>query len=332
MRYRIFLVGLGLFFWTIGLHFANSNIWRNEEAHDINRALEWIQTTKLSDHGANLFVGSSNTACSFDPRQLDSLSIADRWYNLGQPGMTDFELVDFALHLVQDVDPDEVNALFIEVIAQDVTKWTPDWRNVRIMDCSSAIKLLGTKLNFKSEGASQWDSVRLFIQFILMKWSAPIHNWLHAAPADWNESRRGYRTQGELRRTDVKSEVAKQILHMRQAQLDGYRAYLESGEIEAQAERVRLAFPMKRLALLLEKATSKGIKVHLFSLLTEKTEHLHAAITQNLRCSVFMPSCNRDISILVDPRFLRDPLHLNKEGAHEMGRLLLNEYSTKLPH
>ena len=332
MRYRIFLVGLGLFFWTIGLHFANSNIWRNEEAHDINRALEWIQTTKLSDHGANLFVGSSNTACSFDPRQLDSLSIADRWYNLGQPGMTDFELVDFALHLVQDVDPDEVNALFIEVIAQDVTKWTPDWRNVQIMDCSSAIELLGAKLKLESEVAHLWDSVRLFIQFILMKWSAPIHNWLHPAPADWNESRRGYRTQDELRRTDVKSEFAKQILNKRQAQLDGYRAYLESGEIETQAERVRLTFPMKRLALLLEKATSKGIKVHLFSLLTEQTEHLHAAITQTLKCSVFMPSCNHDISILVDPRFLRDPLHLNKEGAHEMGRLLLNEYPTKLPH
>ena len=332
MRYRIFLVGLGLFFWTIGLHFANSNIWRNEEAHDINRALEWIQTTKLSDHGANLFVGSSNTACSFDPRQLDSLSIADRWYNLGQPGMTDFELVDFALHLVQYVDPDEVNALFIEVIAQDVTKWTPDWRNVQIMDCSSAIELLGAKLKLESEGAHQWDSVRLFIQFILMKWSAPIHNWLHATPGDWLQNRQGFRTQNELRRLEASSKVAEDILRKRRAQLERYRTYLDTGEIEAQAERARLAFPVKRLELLLEKAAAKGIQVHLFTLPTEQTEHLHARISQTLEYPVFVPSCQPDSSILLDTRLIRDPLHLNKEGAHEMGRLLLNEYSTKLPH
>lgn len=329
MRYRISLVGVGLLLWTLGLHFANTHIWRIEEAHDTHRALDWIQATSRAEHRVNLFVGSSNTACSFDPRQLDSLGTVDRWYNLGQPGMADFELVDFALGLVEQVRQDEVDALFIEIIAQDATHWVPDWRNVQIMEGSSALALLRMRLAIQEDDASAWESIRLFAQFMLMKWSAPIHNWLHATPGDWLQNRQGFHTQNELRRLEASSKVAEDILRKRQAQLKRYRTYLDTGEIEAQAERARLAFPVKRLELLLQTAAAKGIQVHLFALPTEQTEHLHARITQSLKCPVFVPSCQPDSSILLDARLLRDPLHLNRDGAHEMGRLLLETFSSK---
>lgn len=332
MRHRISLVSVGLLLWTLGVHFTNSTIWRIEEAHDTHRALDWVQATNRVEHRVNLLVGSSNTACSFDPRQLDSLGALDRWYNLGQPGMAGFELVDFALRLVEQVNQGEVDALFVEIIAQDAAQWTPDWRNVQIMEGSSALELLRARMTIQAGDASQWDSIRLFAQFMLMKLSAPIHNWLHATSGDWRQNRQGFRTQNELRRLDTSSEVAERILHKRRAQLEHYRTYLDSGEIEAQEERTQLAFPVKRLGLLLEKAAAKGIQVHLFAMPTEQTEHLHAAITQTLECPVFVPSCQPDSSILVDARFLRDPLHLNRDGAHEMGHLLLNAYSSKSPH
>ena len=154
MRNRISLVGVGLLLWTLGLHFANTHIWRIEEAQDTHRALDWIQATRRAEHRVNLLVGSSNTACSFDPRQLDSLGTVDRWYNLGQPGMADFELVDFALRLVEQVGQDEVDALFIEIIAQDATQWVPDWRNVQIMEGSSALELLQMRFAIQEDDAS----------------------------------------------------------------------------------------------------------------------------------------------------------------------------------
>lgn len=332
MRNRISLVGVGLLLWTLGLHFTNTHIWRIEEAQDTHRALDWIQATRRAEHRVNLLVGSSNTACSLDPRQLDSLGTVDRWYNLGQPGMADFELVDFALRLVEQVGQDEVDALFIEIIAQDAAQWVPDWRNVQIMEDSSALELLRMRSAIQEDDASGWDSVRLFAQFMLMKWSAPIHNWLHATPGDWLQNRQGFRTQNELRRLEASSKVAEEVLRKRRAQLERYCTYLDTGEIEGQEERARLAFPVARLGLLLEKAAAKGIQVHLFTLPTEQTEHLHARITQTLECPVFVPSCEPHSSIFVDPRLLRDPLHLNRDGAHEMGRIFLETYSSKSPH
>ncbi|MGB2384787.1 MAG: hypothetical protein ACPH8E_04755, partial [Flavobacteriales bacterium] len=197
---------------------------------------------------------------------------------------------------------------------------------------SSALELLRMRSAIQEDDASGWDSVRLFAQFMLMKWSAPIHNWLHATPGDWLQNRQGFRTQNELRRLEASSKVAEEVLRKRRAQLERYCTYLDTGEIEGQEERARLAFPVARLGLLLEKAAAKGIQVHLFTLPTEQTEHLHARITHTLECPVFVPSCEPHSSILVDPRLLRDPLHLNRDGAHEMGRIFLETYSSKSPH
>lgn len=277
-------------------------------AMDTSRIMAWFNENDSKGEDNHVIFGSSNVVCALDPDELDSLT-NDRWFNNGQFGMTDFELIDYSFSCLANFAPGEVQHVYIELVSTPISEKNWDWRSAELITFQSILQIALSE----SKG-SLMSGVKDALQLVLMKTSGPLHRILHKGKELIRRSPNGA-IPDENRMWHV--QTARDSVHLEE--IESLRA--RSAEIWNNPSAVTdiefkaNQFPYPRLHDVVALCEEKEMGVtFLFCPTTSIGEHVKHAV-QTYDIPLFLLDFGLAESPFILPKWMRDPIHLNKHGA-----------------
>ena len=318
---------VGAIAWAAVLFAAQAaGVYRTEE-HHTDFALEWLDSVSSTGETAILLLGSSNVAYSLDCERLDSICAQRRetWYNLGQRGMADFELVDYALQLIHEIDSGQVGGVYLELNARPITDYRPDWRRASILHPRSIWAISKQHIVLAKTWSQRWEGFENGLQSILMKAVAPVHNWLH--PPDFTDltATKGFHPPPDNRTWHPRSARDTSLIEARINRETQYRDFLTSRTTAHEKGDDHRVFPLEGWSRLKECCDQKGIVLAALCIPTERTEQAFNAMDSILGRTPFVLGLDGNERPFSTPKYLRDPRHLSREGA----RLVSDQFARK---
>jgi hypothetical protein len=277
-------------------------------AKDTSRIMSWLYENDSKGEDKHVIFGSSNVVCALDPDELDSLT-NDRWFNNGQFRMTDFELIDYSFSCLANFAPGEVQHVYIELVSTPISEKNWDWRSAELITLQSILQIALSE----SKG-SLMSGVKDALQLVLMKTAGPLHRTLHKGKELIRRSPNGA-MPNEYRMWHVKT--ARDSVHLeeieslraRSVEIWNNPSALTDNEFKANQ------FPYPRLHDVVALCEEKEIEVtFLFCPTTSIGEHVKHAV-QSYDIPLFLLDFGLTESPFIVPKWMRDPIHLNKHGA-----------------
>jgi len=277
-------------------------------AKDTSRIMAWLNENDSKGEDKHVIFGSSNVACALDPDELDSLT-NDRWFNNGQFGMTDFELIDYSFSCLENFALGEVQHVYIELVSTPISEKNWDWRSAELITFQSILQIALTECK-----GSLMSGVKDALQLILMKTAGPLHRTLHEGKELIRRSPNGAMPD-ENRMWHVKT--ASDSVHLEEIESVRARSVEIWNNPSAVSDNEFKAnqFPYPRLRDVVALCEEKEMEVtFLFCPTASIGEHLkHVVQTYDL--PLFLLDFGLAESPFIMPKWMRDPIHLNKDGA-----------------
>ena len=277
-------------------------------AKDTSRIMAWLNENDSKGEDKHVIFGSSNVACALDPDELDSLT-NDRWFNNGQFGMTDFELIDYSFSCLENFALGEVQHVYIELVSTPISEKNWDWRSAELITFQSILQIALTECK-----GSLMSGVKDALQLILMKTAGPLHRTLHEGKELIRRSPNGAMPD-ENRMWHVKT--ASDSVHLEEIESVRARSVEIWNNPSAVSDNEFKAnqFPYPRLRDVVALCEEKEMEVtFLFCPTASIGEHLkHVVQTYDL--PLFLLDFGLTESPFIKPKWMRDPIHLNKQGA-----------------
>ena len=161
MKFKRILIGIfGFCIWTTVLQgIVQKQAFPQE--HETHSARTWLDTLS-SDKTAHIVFGSSNIAYSLDCNQLDA-HCADKmltWYNLGQRGMRGYELLDFTMRFLTQIQSNNpVQTVYIETSQEVWSKHHWNWRNAEILSVASIAEMSSFAVASSEQKWNHWNAL-----------------------------------------------------------------------------------------------------------------------------------------------------------------------------
>lgn len=299
---------VALVLWGYSMRVLERCAGHSSVAMDTSRIMAWLNENDSKGEDKHVIFGSSNVVCALDPDELDSLT-NDRWFNNGQFGMTDFELIDYSFSCLANFAPGEVQHVYIELVSTSISEKNWDWRSAELITFQSILQIA-----LSESKASLMSGVKDALQLILMKTAGPLHRTLHKGKELIRRSPNGAMPD-ENRMWHV--QTAKDSVHLEEIEslrarsVEIWNNPSEVTDIEFKANQ----FPYPRLHDVVALCEEKEMEVtFLFCPTTSIGEHVKHAV-QTYDIPLFLLDLGLAESPFIMPKWMRDPIHLNKDGA-----------------
>lgn len=299
---------VALVLWGYSMRVLERCAGHSSVAMDTSRIMAWLNENDSKGEDKHVIFGSSNVVCALDPDELDSLT-NDRWFNNGQFGMTDFELIDYSFSCLANFAPGEVQHVYIELVSTPISEKNWDWRSAELITFQSILQIA-----LSESKASLMSGVKDALQLILMKTAGPLHRTLHKGKELIRRSPNGAMPD-ENRMWHV--QTAKDSVHLEEIEslrarsVEIWNNPSEVTDIEFKANQ----FPYPRLHDVVALCEEKEMEVtFLFCPTTSIGEHVKHAV-QTYDIPLFLLDLGLAESPFIMPKWMRDPIHLNKDGA-----------------
>ena len=299
---------VALMLWGYSMRVFERCAGHSSVAMDTSRIMAWLNENDSKGEEKHVIFGSSNVVCALDPDELDSLT-NDRWFNNGQFGMTDFELIDYSFSCLANFAPGEVQHVYIELVSTPISEKNWDWRSAELITFQSILQIA-----LSESKASLMSGVKDALQLVLMKTAGPLHRTLHKGKTLIRRSPNGAMPD-ENRMWHVQtardSVHLEEIESLRARSVEIWNNPSEVTDIESKANE----FPYPRLHDVVALCEEKEMEVtFLFCPTTSIGEHVKHAV-QTYDIPLFLLDLGLAESPFIMPKWMRDPIHLNKDGA-----------------
>ena len=304
----VLLCFVALMLWGYSMRIFERCAGHSFVAKDTSRIMVWLNENDSKGEDKHVIFGSSNVACALDPDELDSLT-NDRWFNNGQLGMTDFELIDYSFSCLENFALGEVQHVYIELVSTPISEKNWDWRSAELITFQSILQIALTESK-----VSLMSGVKDALQLILMKTAGPLHRTLHKGKELIRRSPNGAMPD-ENRMWHVKT--ASDSVHLEEIESVRARSVKIWNNPSAVSDNEFKAnqFPYTRLRDVVSLCEEKEMEVtFLFCPTASIGEHLKHVV-QTYDHPLFLLDFGLAESPFIKPKWMRDPIHLNKQGA-----------------
>ena len=299
---------VALVLWGYSMRVLERCAGHSSVAMDTSRIMAWLNENDSKVEDKHVIFGSSNVVCALDPDELDSLT-NDRWFNNGQFGMTDFELIDYSFSCLANFAPGEVQHVYIELVSTPISEKNWDWRSAELITFQSILQIA-----ISESEASLMSGVKDALQLVLMKTAGPLHRTLHKGKELIRRSPNGAmpdENQMWHLQTTRDSVHLEEIESLRARSAEIWNNPSEVTHIEFKANE----FPYPRLHDVVALCEEKEMELtFLFCPTTNIGEHVKHAV-QTYDIPLFLLDLGLAESPFIMPKWMRDPIHLNKDGA-----------------
>jgi hypothetical protein len=314
-RYAVRVCGGIAVWWTL-MSVAHSVGIKWPEEHDVGHAIEWLASKDPSTK-AMVLLGSSNVAYSLDCHRLDSICAPrqERWYNLGQNGMADFELLDYALNFIEHIDSGGVAGIYLEINARNVLEQRPNWRSVEVMTFRTIWEITRIKASQASTCSQNRNFYEQGLQSMLMKAVAPIHNWLYPEDFMRRLNTKGFHPAAPQQNWTPRTNQAHALIEIRRESEKAFNHFLKTGKAEKDPDDRLRVYPIGHLQQLQNSCIQKGITLRAICLPTERMEPWLNEVERLLGVAPLVLGNDSAHRPFTNPQYLRDVRHLNRHGT-----------------
>lgn len=332
---RILLCILGVCVWTAVLQSIVQKQADHQE-HETHSARAWLDTLS-NDKTAHLLFGSSNIAYSLDCNQLDA-HCADKmltWYNLGQRGMGGYELLDFTLRFLTQIQPNSpVQTVYIEASQEVWSKHNWHWRNTEILSVASIAEMSFLAVAESRQKWNQWIALERMCQGMMMKYVAPVHALLYPSSSPSRRATKGFYTPPTMRPW-VPNQYQEREMEPLKKNQNMWDTWLVSEDKHLDADDNKLerneTYPFNRLKSIVEHCRQQNIEVRMLFIPTANNIHLYDSIASITGNKPIILGVSGDVRPFVTPEWMRDSRHLNANGiakvSDELGAITCQSYN-----
>lgn len=325
MLKRILIGIFGLCVWTAVLQSIVQKQAVHQE-HETHSARAWLDTL-ASDKRAHVLFGSSNIAYSLDCNQLDAFCSEKNltWYNLGQRGMVGYELLDFTLRFLTQIQPNSpVQTIYIEASQEDWSKHRWNWRNTEILSVASIAEMSFLAVAESNQKWNQWNALESMCQGMMMKYVAPVHALLYPSFPPSRRATKGFYTPPTMRPwvPNQHEERAMEPLKENQNMWDAWLVSEDKHPSEHDELDRNETYPFQRLESIIEHCRHRNIEVKMLFIPTAATSHLYDSIASITGNKPIILGVSDDVRPFVTPEWMHDSRHLNAKGIERVSEEL----------
>ena len=326
MKFKRILIGIfGFCIWTTVLQgIVQKQAFPQE--HETHSARTWLDTLS-SDKTAHIVFGSSNIAYSLDCNQLDA-HCADKmltWYNLGQRGMRGYELLDFTMRFLTQIQSNNpVQTVYIETSQEVWSKHHWNWRNAEILSVTSIAEMSSFAVASSEQKWNHWNALESMCQGMMMKYVAPVHALLYPSSPPSRRATKGFYVPPTMQSwvPNEYQERAMQPLKENQSEWDNWLASEDQHPHTGDHLDRNETYPFTRLKSIVEHCRQRNIDVRMLFIPTAATIHLYDSIASITGNKPIILGVSDDVRPFVTPEWMRDARHLNAKGIERVSEEL----------
>ena len=323
MPKKLLIAILGFFVWTLALQGLRQS-QGNVQEHETHSAWTWLNSLS-KDQNAQILFGSSNIAYSLDCARLDARCANPKltFYNLGQRGMLGYELLDFILRFLDQVEPvSSLKTIYIEASPENRSEKPWNWRNVAVMSNASILETSILAAEYDEQKWGHWSALESMCQGMMMKCVAPLHFMLYPSNAPSRQGTKGFYPPPPIRPTPwVPNEHEERYIQAFKSNHDAWSDWLDSeGKISYLSDSIlqETVYPFDQLHTVVEHCLKRNIEVRMLFIPTASTIHLFDTLASITGKKPIVLGMQDDVKPFVSPEWLRDARHLNAKGVERV--------------